>query len=53
MRGMVGAEASRGRVRKGPREAFGLYSKGDGRPREDLNRDSDNRTCVLKRLLWP
>lgn len=34
------------------REAFGLYSKGDGRPREDLNRDSDNLTCVLKRLLW-
>lgn len=41
------------RGKQGPGEEFGLYSKGDGRPREDLNRDSDHLTCVLKRLLWP
>ena len=32
----------RGQVSEGPREEFGWCSKGDGRLREDLDRDSDN-----------
>ena len=44
-------EASRDQVWKGRHQEFGSCSKGDGKPLEDLDTDSDDLICVFKRCL--
>lgn len=39
------------RGQQGPGEESGLPSKGDGRPREDLNGDSDHLTLCVEEII--
>ena len=39
------------RGKQGPGKEFGLHPKGDGRPREDLNRDSVHLTLCVEEII--